>query len=230
VLKVDFRGDWGAAARELDGFSPRRLRATIVTALTRTFRGRSSAPLLSKKRGCRHGVPAGSRRHELSTRHTISPYKESLDMSDDTIARLQAEALKAREFTHTIGERCYTLRVPTRREVRECVYARGMLRSGSSAMLLPLLRHYLLLQAVVAWTGVRERDAAPGASAAPLPWSPPAVAMVLDAMPDEADALGVVLLERADQREESAEMQQRDASHDARLTPTLPATLAATQP
>lgn len=36
MLKVDFKGDWDAARRDLEGFSERRLRATMATALSRT--------------------------------------------------------------------------------------------------------------------------------------------------------------------------------------------------
>lgn len=133
-------------------------------------------------------------------------------MSDDTIAGLEAAALKAREFAHAIGERSYTLRVPTRREVRECVHARGLMRGGSDAMMLPLLRHYLLLQAIVGWTGVRENDVVPGADPAPLPCTPRAVALLLDAQPDEAEALGAVLMDRADQREAAAEVDAKNSS------------------
>lgn len=133
-------------------------------------------------------------------------------MSDDAIARLEAAALKAREFTHTIGERCYTLRVPTRREVRECVHTRGLGGAQVSAMLLPLLRHYLLQLQLVGWTGVRESDVLPGGSAAPLPWSPRAVALLLDALPDEAEALGQLLMDRADQRTGAVEAEEKNSS------------------
>jgi len=132
-------------------------------------------------------------------------------MSEDAIARLQAQALAAREFTHGIGERSYTLRVPTRLEVRECVHARGLASGTPGAMMLPLLRHYLLLQAVVGWSGVRERDVAPGLGSAPLPWSPAAVPLLLDGLPDDADELGRVLLQRADQRDEGIEADAKNS-------------------
>lgn len=131
---------------------------------------------------------------------------------DDAIARLEAAALKAREFTHAIGERSYTLRVPTLREVRECVHARGLGRGAVDAMVLPLLRHYLLLQCLVGWTGVRERDVLPGGESAPLPWSPRAVALLLDQLPDEADALGKLLMERADERAAATEADAKNSS------------------
>jgi hypothetical protein len=132
-------------------------------------------------------------------------------MSDDALLRLEAAALKAREFAHTIGERCYTLRIPTRREVRECVHARGLGRSVGDAMLMPLLRHYLLQQCVVGWTGVRARDLVAGGAADPWPWSPGAVALLLDNRPDEADELGRVLMEQADKRNEAIEADAKNS-------------------
>lgn len=130
-------------------------------------------------------------------------------MSDD-LARLEAAAIKAREFSHTVGERTYTLRIPTRHEVRECVHANGLAR-GADAMFVPLLRHYLLLQCIVGWQGVRERDII-GAGDAPLPWSPRAVALLLDNLPDEADAMGVLLMQRADKRAEAVEADAKNSS------------------
>lgn len=145
-------------------------------------------------------------------------------MADDAIARLEAAALRAREFTHAIGERCYTLRVPTRHEVRECVHARGLGSGKVDAMMLPLLRHYLLLQCIVGWTGVRERDAVQGGESAPLPWSPRAVALLLDELPDEADALGKLLLQRADERDAAVEGDAKNSSPAS--TPPEPAATA----
>lgn len=129
----------------------------------------------------------------------------------DALAKLEADALKAREFTHTAGERCYTLRTPTRREVRECVHAHGLGRSVGDAMLMPLLRHYLLQQCLVGWTGVRTRDVVPGGAADPLPWSPRAAALLLDNRPDEADELGRLLMEQADQRNEAIEADAKNS-------------------
>jgi hypothetical protein len=58
-----------------------------------------------------------------------------------------------------------------------------------------------LLDAVVGWEGVRLCDVLPDASAAePLEWSPDAVALYLDARPDDADAMGAELLSRVGQR------------------------------
>ena len=133
-------------------------------------------------------------------------------MSDDAIGRLEAAALKAREFQHKLGAREYTLRIPTRTEVRETVHDCGLGRSSLDAMTLPLLRHYLLLQGVVGWTGVRESDVVPDAGSAPLPWSPRAVALLLDAQPNDAEALGKALLDAADRRDQGIAAAAKNSS------------------
>ena len=132
-------------------------------------------------------------------------------MADDAIARLEAAALKAREFTHQIGERSYTLRVPTRTEVQETAHRRGLLQDGYSSVVPKLLNTYLLRAAVVGWTGVRERDVLPGGEGAPLPWSPRAVALLLEARTVDADALGQALDERIAQRDAAIEADAKNS-------------------
>lgn len=80
----------------------------------------------------------------------------------------------------------------------------------------------MLLQGLVGWTGVRESDIVPAAGSAPLPWSPRAVKLLLDSRPDDADALGVVLLEHADQRDEAIEDAAKNSS-PASSTAEVPA-------
>ena len=144
----------------------------------------------------------------------------------DAIARLEAAALKAREITHTIGERIYTLRIPTRTDVRECVYSHGLSRGGVvDAMALPLLRHYLLLDGLVGWTGVRERDAVHGGESAPLPWSRRAVVLVMDQLPNDAEALGKALLAEADRRTEAIEADAKNSQPASSVPETLPQAL-----
>jgi hypothetical protein len=125
----------------------------------------------------------------------------------DALADLKARALRAREFTHGIGECQFTLRTPTRTEVREVTRARGLLNFDTDALALPLLRQYLLLSALVGWTGVRVSDVLRAEPAArdPLPWSADAVSLLLDAQPDWADELGGVLLEQLHQRTASVD-------------------------
>lgn len=132
------------------------------------------------------------------------------DMNDDDISRLEAAALKAREFTHQVGERCYTLRVPTRTDVRECVIEHRLDRAGPLIMP-PLLRRYLLEDALVGWTGVRARDVLPTAGSDPLPWSQRAVVLLIDGRPDEADDLGRVLMAEADKRHAAAEADAKNS-------------------
>jgi hypothetical protein len=130
----------------------------------------------------------------------------------DALAELKARALRAREFTHAIGERSITLRTPTRQEVRAALHQHRLLDHGGSLMALQLLQHQLLLAGIVGWTGVRVADVlpeTPGEIAAdardPLPWSADAVALYLDARPDEADALGNELFARANVRSQAIE-------------------------
>lgn len=126
-------------------------------------------------------------------------------MNDDAIARLEAAALKAREFEHTIGERAYTLRMPTRTEQRECLHRHGLLKGGFGPTVPLLFDTYLLRRAIVGWMGVRESDAVPGGSSAPLPWSERAVALVLEARTADADALAQALDERIKARDSAIE-------------------------
>lgn len=123
----------------------------------------------------------------------------------DALAELRAKALAAREFTHTIGECVFTLRTPTRTEVREVARAHGLLREDADATTLPLLQHYLLLGGIVGWTGVRESHLLAGGSAAPLPWSTDAVALLLDAQPAWDDAMGARLLASTQARSDAIE-------------------------
>ena len=122
-------------------------------------------------------------------------------MAADSAQELRAAALKAREFTHAIGERVFTLRTPTRHEVRQTLHQHKLLDEGGRVLVLQLLEHHLLLAGLVGWTGVRVRDVLPASGdAAPLPWSADAVELYLDAQPDDADALGSVLFARASAR------------------------------
>ena len=72
-------------------------------------------------------------------------------------------------------------------------------------LVIQLLQHQLALRGIVGWTGVRERDIVPGGGDAPIPWSADAVALYLDAQPDDADALGALLFERASLRNQAIE-------------------------
>lgn len=110
------------------------------------------------------------------------------------LAELRQRAQEARQFEVAVGDCSFTLRTPTRLELRELLLQRGLDPAAGSSMVLPLLQQYLLLRFVVGWTGVRESHVLPEAGSAPLPWSAEAVALVLDAQPDWADTLGAALL------------------------------------
>lgn len=120
-------------------------------------------------------------------------------------ADIRAAAQRAREFTHAIGERVFTLRAPTRTELRETIRAHGLMSAAGDVMALPLLNHYLLLRGLVGWVGVRLCDLGFSADTAPLPWSADAVAVLLDAQPEWADQMGAALLTRSQQRTAAAE-------------------------
>lgn len=122
-------------------------------------------------------------------------------MAADSAQELRAAALKAREFTHTIGERTFTLRTPTRHDVRQTLHEHRLLDEGGRILVLQLLQYQLLRAGLIGWTGVRVHDVVPdSADAAPLPWSADAVDLYLDAQPDDADALGAELFARAGTR------------------------------
>jgi hypothetical protein len=110
------------------------------------------------------------------------------------LAELQQRARKAREFEHAIDDCGFTLRTPTRLELRQCMHERGLNPAEQSGVVLSLLQQYLLERYLIGWKGVRDRHVLPDAGDAPLPWSADAVRLVLDAQPEWADALGARLL------------------------------------
>lgn len=117
---------------------------------------------------------------------------------------LGALARQAREFTHAIGERVFTLRMPTQTEVRQAVH-RERLMHDPGPLTMMLIYQALLRPALVGWTGVRARDVVLGgiegeAGAAPLAWSTEHAGLYIDANPWDADALGALLYERTQAR------------------------------
>ncbi len=124
----------------------------------------------------------------------------------DLLADLRRRAQAAREFEVDLGADVRVrLRTPTRVQARETAHRHGLLRTAPDAVELQLLQHYLLLQAVVGWVGVRCAHVDAAAGADPLPWSADAVPLVLDAQPLWADALGSALLEALNTRVAAAE-------------------------
>lgn len=124
----------------------------------------------------------------------------------DSIERLEEAARKAREFTHTSGERVLTLRKPTQAEAIAIANRHGLgsaLRNGTGAW---LWLRYQLEEAIVGWTGVRERDLVPGGDSAPVSWSPRAVRLLLDNMPEEeSQQLAALVTEKTKERQAAIE-------------------------
>lgn len=115
-------------------------------------------------------------------------------------SELAVAARKALEFRHTIGECEFVLRIPTRLEVRECIYRRELRTDAGEVVSLALLERYLLDDHLLGWTGVRMSHVLPDAGAAPLAWSREMIGVLMDAQPDWADELGGQLIARMGKR------------------------------
>lgn len=147
-------------------------------------------------------------------------------MSADLLADLRARALKAREFTHTVGECAFTVRTPTRQEVRQTALDHGLHQMDAAEF--RVLEYHLAARAVVGWTGVRVRDLLPAdGDPTPVPWSADAVALLLDAQPDWCDALAQALLARLGARNQALEDDAKN-SHSTLPAPTAQAACEAT--
>jgi hypothetical protein len=132
---------------------------------------------------------------------------------------LQAKALAAREFTHTLGVIDYRLRTPTRHDVLLAAQRAGALQANGDRAAMLVLQRAVLEAAIVGWQGVRvlhvlvdgDGDGAKGAELAspadttPLGWEPGAVPLLLDARPDDAIALADALNARITTRAQAAE-------------------------
>lgn len=117
----------------------------------------------------------------------------------DGLEQLREAALKAREYEHEHLKCTFRLRIPTRQEVRAAV-RNERLETADGGIVLALLQHALLRNAIVGWTGVRSCHVAPVEDQTPLPWSVGAVELWIDSNPDAADILGSGLLSRLNQR------------------------------
>lgn len=115
---------------------------------------------------------------------------------------LQARALAAREFSHTVADVDYRLRVPTQHEALLAAHRTGVVGNAQGAAYLVLMRA-VLEAAIIGWQGLRVGHVVPGGDDAdtPLPWSAEAVPLVLDARPADAqalaDAMGAQMVQRA---------------------------------
>jgi hypothetical protein len=134
------------------------------------------------------------------------------------LADIKARALQARTFKHRIeqgDEACeFTLLTPTMTQAREVMRQHGLHRSEADSLMMPLLRHYLLLNGVTGWSGVRVvhalGDAAGADAQAPLPWSADATEVLLDAQPEWAAELGNVLIDRLNARHNALEQDAKN--------------------
>jgi hypothetical protein len=107
-------------------------------------------------------------------------------MSED-LKLLRAQSLRAREYTHELGPRTYTLRVPTAYEWR-----RIMVGNAADAV---AAQRALLEDAVIGWEGVTAADLFPGeAEPEPAAFDRLALACLLDNNLAESDALAQRLI------------------------------------
>ncbi len=138
---------------------------------------------------------------------------------------LKARALKAREFDHSIGDLSFTLRTPSRHELRHAVHELGY-RSLEGAEV-ALLQYALTVRHMVRWEGVRVKhmglDSAEDAMS-PVPLSADAVELLLDAHPDWADELGMQLLSRIRSRNVAIEGDEKNSQPTSSATATAWAT------
>lgn len=116
-------------------------------------------------------------------------------MSADGIANLREQDLRAREFTHELGARIFTLRVPTEYDFRRLAVA----HSDNEAE----FAHALLQTGVVGWAGVTEADLLPleGAPDKSVAFDRIALACLLDNALDLADELARELVRRYSERQ-----------------------------
>lgn len=118
---------------------------------------------------------------------------------------LQQRALAARELAHTIGEITFRLRLPTRHEVLLAAQRAGALSAGGDRAGMLVTQRAVLESAVIGWTGARVRHVLPpehaqGDGETPLAWEPGAVPLLLDARPDDAQALADLINRRMEER------------------------------
>ena len=103
-------------------------------------------------------------------------------MADDlarTIDALAARAAAARTITVELAPARYQLMVPSRHAAHV-----AWLRAGSDRAAALVAERALLEQALIGWDGVTAGMLVGDADAAPVPWHPRAVALLLDAQPE----------------------------------------------
>lgn len=113
------------------------------------------------------------------------------------LADLKRRSLAARETSHEIDGRAFTLRVPTRHETTVAVRRASAGAGGDEAAVYVIVRRNLLEAAIVRWSGVKVGDMLPGEGDAgdDYPHEPGAVPFLLDAQTDWAAELSDKLVE-----------------------------------
>jgi hypothetical protein len=124
-----------------------------------------------------------------------------MDLSD-----LQRYATAAREFSVAVGPadaaRHITLRLPTQHEISLAGLRSGLMGVQDDAAAHLILQRSLLLQAMVAWSGVLVGDVLADSDHAQDIFSlePGAAQLLLDAQPDWEATLGKALMQRLAER------------------------------
>lgn len=114
---------------------------------------------------------------------------------------LKRKADAAREYQVQVGALAFTCRLPTAHEV-EMETARAWSLERDNLAVLLRVRRALVERSVVSWVGVTEAMLGPGATDTPAEVSPAAVALLLDATSDVAEALQGEFLRRSTERNE----------------------------
>lgn len=123
---------------------------------------------------------------------------------------IRRQAMAAREFEKVVDHGSFWLRLPTRYEVTLAARRAGGNEDPASLL---ILERALVELAIVRWSGVNIKDVLPDeAQDEPLPHSPDAVRILLDAKPDWATELGVALFDRMAQRKEERDTAAKNSS------------------
>ena len=126
------------------------------------------------------------------------------------LEKLRRESREAREFTHTVGECEFRLRIPVRHDWTLAL-SRVDAEASERARLV-MSQRAILESAVVGWIGVRVGTVVPDSDEAttPLAWEPGAVGVLLDARPDLEDALSDALNEATKKRRAAVEADEKN--------------------
>jgi hypothetical protein len=127
-------------------------------------------------------------------------------------ADIARRAAAAREFTHEVDGRRFTLRLPTHDEMRISVLSHGTPGVNTDVGLAAWERigRELIERAVVGWSGVRFSDLLPGETDEPLEWAAEGVPLLLDAQPQWCLSLRAALMKGITDRAARIETAQKN--------------------